>query len=71
MGKDADDIFAPTTSDATKVTVKLDEEHIAFLDTLGEMVGASRGFLPDRAEIIRHLITIVDRKGWLGSKKVG
>jgi len=69
LGKTADDIFAPTDSDATEVTVRLDEAHIAYLDELAKMVGASKGFAPDRAEVIRHLITMVDRQGWLRSGK--
>ena len=71
MGKTAEDIFAPTASDATEVTVGLEEDHIAFLDDLAEMVAESRGFAPDRAEVIRHLITMVDQQGWLRRGKHG
>lgn len=69
MGKTADDIFAPTASDATEVTVRLEKAHIAYLDELAGMVAANKGFVPDRAEVIRHLITTVDRQGWLRSGK--
>jgi hypothetical protein len=66
VGKQADDIFAPTTARGTAVTVTLDNDDIEFLDGLAASVKESKGIAPDRAEVIRKVIGIVRSRGLLG-----
>jgi len=68
LGKQPDDIFAPTTRRGTSVTVSLDDDDVAFIDGLVEEVKRAKGITPDRAEVIRKMIGIVRRRNLLGKR---
>lgn len=68
LGKQPDDIFAPTSKRGTAVTVTLDDDDVAFIDGLAEDVRRAKGMTPDRAEVISKMIGIVRRRQLLGKK---
>jgi len=68
LGKQPDDIFAPTTKRGTVVTVTLDDDDVAYIDELAEDVRRAKGITPDRAAVISKMIGIVRRRKLLGKK---